>query len=91
MTHWVLGEILFLQNLKRNIVQDKKVEERLVPLGISKKAMPHVFLKKNDISLAKGVIMGVRVSALYGNSLRQCFNVEDHLLRLKSHDHLNLL
>jgi len=28
MTHWFLGEILFLQKLKRNIDQDNKVEER---------------------------------------------------------------
>jgi hypothetical protein len=36
-------EILFLQKLKRNIGQDKKVEERLVPLGLSKKVMSHGF------------------------------------------------
>jgi hypothetical protein len=37
----VLGEILFLQILKRNIGQENKVEERMVPLGLLKKAMSH--------------------------------------------------
>ena len=48
-------------------------------------------LKKDDISLAKEVIMDVRVPTSYGSSLRHCFTVDDHLLGLKSHDHLNLL
>ena len=46
VTHWLSGEILFLQKLKRNIGQDKKVEERLVPLGLSKKVMSHGFWRK---------------------------------------------
>ena len=48
-------------------------------------------LKKYDISLAKEVIMSVRVSYLYGSSLQRCFTMEEHLSGLKSHDHLNLL
>jgi G:T-mismatch repair DNA endonuclease (very short patch repair protein) len=43
VTHWILGEIFFLQKLKRNIEQDKKIEERMVTLGISKKLMSHGF------------------------------------------------
>ena len=41
VTHWLLGEILFLQKVKRNIGQEKKVEDRLVPLGLSIKVMSH--------------------------------------------------
>ena len=48
-------------------------------------------LKKDDISLAKEVIIDVRVQTSYGSSLRHCFTVDDHLSGLKSHDHLNLL
>jgi hypothetical protein len=44
-THWVLGEILFLQILKGNIGQEKKVEERLVPLDILKKLISNGFLR----------------------------------------------
>lgn len=43
VTHWLLGDILFLQKLKENIGQDMKLEERLVPLGLSKKVMSHGF------------------------------------------------
>jgi hypothetical protein len=43
VTHWLLREILFLQILKRDIDQEKKLEERLVPLGILKKVMSHGF------------------------------------------------
>ena len=43
VTHWFLEEILFFQNLKRNIGQDKKVEERLVLHALSKKVMSHGF------------------------------------------------
>ena len=45
-TQWLLGEILFLQILKREIGQGNKVEERLVPLGLLNKTMPHVFWRK---------------------------------------------
>jgi hypothetical protein len=49
-------------------------------------------LKKEDLSLEKEVILGVKVPSLYGSSLRRCFTVrQDHLSGLKSHDHLNLL
>ena len=47
--------------------------------------------KKYDISLAKEFIMGVRVPSSYESSLRCCFTVDEHLSRLNSHDHLNLL
>ena len=43
MTNWLLGDILFLQKLKRNIGHDKKVEERLVTFGLSKNVMSHGF------------------------------------------------
>ena len=52
--------------------------------------VPWIF-KKDDISLAKEVIMGLRVPSTYGSSLRYYFTVDDHLSGLKSHDHLNLL
>ena len=52
--------------------------------------VPWIF-KKYDFSLAKEVIMGVRVPSSYGPSLRCCFTMDDHLSGLKSHDHLNLL
>ena len=48
-------------------------------------------VKKDYISLAKEVIMGVRVPSSYGSSLRRCFIMDDHLSGLISHDHLNLL
>ena len=48
-------------------------------------------LKKDDISLAKEFLMGVRVPTSYRSSLQHCFTVDDHLSGLKSHDHLNLL
>ena len=48
-------------------------------------------LKKDDISLEKEVIMGVRVPSLYGSSLRHFLIVEDHLSGLKSHDHFIFL
>ena len=47
--------------------------------------------KKDDISLEKEVIMGVRVPTSYGYSLWCRFTVDDHFSGLKSHDHLNLL
>ena len=52
--------------------------------------VPWIF-KKYDLSLAKEVIMGVRVPSSYGSSLQCFFKMEDHSLGLKSHDHLNLL
>jgi hypothetical protein len=49
-------------------------------------------LKKEDISLEKEVILGVKVPYLYGSSLRCFFTMhQDHFSGLKSHDHLNLL
>jgi hypothetical protein len=49
-------------------------------------------LKKEDLSLAKEVILGVKVPSLYGYSLQRFFFVcQDHLSGLKSHDHFNLL
>ena len=52
--------------------------------------VPWIF-KKDDLSLAKEAIMGVRVPSSYGSSLRHCFTVDDHLSGLKSLDHLNIL
>jgi hypothetical protein len=43
VTHCLLGEIVLLQILKIDIGQEKKREERLVPLGILKKVMSHGF------------------------------------------------
>jgi hypothetical protein len=49
-------------------------------------------LKKEDISLEKEVMLGVKVPYLYGSSLRHFFTLsQEHFLRLKSHDYLNLL
>ena len=48
-------------------------------------------LKKYDLPLGKEIIMGVRVPSSYGSSLRRCFSADDHLLGLKSCDHLNIL
>ena len=48
-------------------------------------------LNKDDIYLAKEVTMNVRVSYLYGSSLRHWFIVDNHLSGLKSHDYLNIL
>ena len=48
-------------------------------------------LNKDDLSVAKDVILGVKVPLLYGLTLQRCFGVEEHLSGLKSHDHLNLL
>jgi hypothetical protein len=42
-THWMLGEILLIQILKRDVDHENKVEERLVPLGLLKKLMSHGF------------------------------------------------
>ena len=52
--------------------------------------VPWIF-KKDDISLAKEVIRGVRVPTSYGSSLWHYFSVDDHFSGLKSHDHLNIL
>ena len=52
--------------------------------------VPWIF-KKDDISLAKQVIMGFRVPTSYESSLQRCFTMDDHFSGLKSHDHLNLL
>ena len=41
VTYWLLREILFLRILKIDIDKEKKVEERLVPLGLLKKVMFH--------------------------------------------------
>jgi hypothetical protein len=43
VTNWLLGEILLLQILKRDIGQETKLKERLVPLGLLKKVMSHGF------------------------------------------------
>ena len=40
-----LGEILFLRILKREIGQENKVEERMVPPSLLKKAMSHGFCR----------------------------------------------
>jgi hypothetical protein len=48
-------------------------------------------LKKDDISMVKDVILGVKAPSLYGSTLQHCFTMEGNLSRLKSHDHLNLL
>jgi hypothetical protein len=48
-------------------------------------------LKKNNLSMAKDVILGVKVASLYGSTLRHCFKVEGHFAQLKSHNHMNLL
>ena len=48
-------------------------------------------LKKDDLSLEMEVIMGVRVPSSYKSSLRRYFTMEDPLLGLKSHNHLNIL
>ena len=48
-------------------------------------------LKKDDLSVAKDVILGVKTPYLYGLTLQCCLNIEGNLLGLKSHDHLNLL
>jgi len=42
-THWLLGDILLLQILKRDIGQETKLEEMLVSLVILKKVMSHGF------------------------------------------------
>jgi len=41
--------------------------------------------KKYDISLAKDVILSVKISSLYGSTLQCCFKVKGELLGLKSH------
>ena len=87
----LLGEILFLQKLKRNIGQDKKLEERLVPLKSFKEGVISWILKKDNLSLEKEVIMSVRVPSLYWSSLWCCFTVEDCFSGSKLHDHVNLL
>ena len=69
MTHWLLGEILFIQKLKRNIGQDKKLEERLVPLDLSSECDIPLILKKDDLYSQKEVIMNMRVPSLHGSSL----------------------
>ena len=43
VTQWLLGEILLLQILKRDIGQETKIDESLVPLGVLKKVMSHGF------------------------------------------------
>ena len=48
-------------------------------------------LKKDDLLVAKAIILGVKAPSLYGSTLQHCFNVEEHLSRLESRDHLNLL
>jgi hypothetical protein len=44
VTHWLLGDILSLQKVKRNIGQENKVEERLVILGLSIKVIYTCFI-----------------------------------------------
>ena len=48
-------------------------------------------LKKDDLSVEKATILGVKKPSLYGLTLQCCFGVEEHLSELKLHDHLNLL
>ena len=48
-------------------------------------------LKKDGLSMAKDVIVGVKAPLLHGSTLQCCFDVEEHLSRFKSHDRLNLL
>jgi hypothetical protein len=47
--------------------------------------------KKDDLSMAKDVILGVKAPSLDESTLRRCFTVEGNFSRLKSHDNLNLL
>ena len=46
MTQSLSREILFLRILKRNIDQNRKIEERLVTLGLLKKLMSHGLCRK---------------------------------------------
>ena len=48
-------------------------------------------LKRDDLSLAKDVIIGVSVPSSYRSSLQPYFTMDEHLSELNLHDHLNLL
>ena len=46
VTSWKSRKILFLQILKRSIVQDKKIKESMVTLFLLEKVMSHGFWRK---------------------------------------------
>jgi len=48
-------------------------------------------LKKDDLSMENDAISGVKAPSLYGLTLQHFFIVYENLLRLKSHDHINLV
>jgi hypothetical protein len=52
VTHLVLGEILFLQILNRNIGQETKVVEVTFSLSFKEGDVPWI-LKKDDLSMVK--------------------------------------
>ena len=69
---------------------DLKVQDACKALRSKETDVPWIS-KKDDISLEKEVIMGVRVPSLCKSSLWHCFTMEDQLSGLKLHDYLNHL
>jgi len=91
VTHWMLGEILLIQRVKKKHWPRNESRGEVGPSWYFKAGDVPWILKKDDLSLEKEVILGVKVPSLYGSTLRCCFTMEDHLSELKSRDHLNLL
>ena len=91
VTRWLSREISFLRKLKRSIGTRQENRGVVGPSWNFEEGDVPWILKKNDLSLAKEVILGVKVPYLYWSTLRHCFTIDEFLSRVKSHDHLNLI
>ena len=86
----VMIDLISSNTKKKHWTKNKNIGEVGHSWSFKEGGVPWI-LKKDDLSMEKDVILGVKEPSLYGSTLRCCFSVEGHLSRLKSHDHLNLL
>jgi hypothetical protein len=82
---------LNVSNTKKRHWPKKETVREASPSWSFKEGDVSWILKKEDLSMVKDVILGVKAYYLYGSTLRRCFTIEGDFLGLKSHDHLNLL
>jgi hypothetical protein len=87
----VVRRDLIASNTKKRHWPRKETRGEVGPSWSFKEGDVPWILKKDDLSMVKDVILGVKAPSLYGSTLRHCFTVEGNLSGLKSHDHLNLL
>jgi hypothetical protein len=86
-----IGRDLIVSNTKKRHWPRNETRGEASPSWSFKEGDVPWILKKDDLSMAKDVILGVKEPSLYGSTLGRFFIVDGNLLGLKSHDHMNLL